>query len=91
MEKLHLKKIKLHSRESINNWLEHYTGETYILHSELDHIRAGYMDSDKEMIAFVDPPGGPFISIGNVLDEVGKEVESIGHIKGKGFSITFKK
>lgn len=84
------KRIKLHSRDRMNNWLEHQDGNTYILHSELDHIRAGYMDTDREIIAFVDPPGGPFISVGNVLDEVGKEVESITHVKGKGFAITFK-
>lgn len=84
------KRIKLHSRDRMNNWLEHYAGTTYILHSELSHVRAGYMDSDREIIAFVDPPGGPFISIGNILDEVGKEVLEINHIKGKGFAITFK-
>lgn len=83
------KKIKLHSRDRVNNWLEHYAGNTYILRSELDHIRAGYMDSDREMIAFVDPPGGPFIKAGEILDEADKKVESINHIKGKGFSITF--
>lgn len=84
------KRIKLHSRDRTNNWLEHFAGNTYILCSELDHVRAGYMDSDREMIAFVDPPGGPFIRIGEILDEVGKKVESIHHIKGKGFSITFE-
>lgn len=84
------KRIKLHSRNRINNWLEHFAGNTYILCSELDHVRAGYMDSNRDMIAFVDPPGGPFIRTGEVLDEIGKKVESINHIKGKGFSITFE-
>lgn len=74
----------------MNNWLEQYEDNNYILHSELDHVRAGYMDSNRDMIAFVDPPGGPLISIGNILDEVGKEIDSIHHIKGKGFAITFK-
>lgn len=74
----------------MNNWLEQYEDNNYILHSELDHVRAGYMDSNRDMIAFVDPPGGPFIKVGSVLEETGKKVKFIEHIKGKGFSITFE-
>ena len=84
------KRINLNSRDGINNWLEHYNWNTYILKSECSTFNVGYMDSDKELIAYIDPPGGPFISIGKIMDEVGKEVLEINHIKGEGFAITFK-
>lgn len=83
-------RVKLHSRNGINNWLVHHKDNTYILESELDHIRVGYMNSDHDIIAFIDPPGGPFMSVGNTLDEMNKEVDSIDFIKGKGYGITFK-
>lgn len=84
------KRIKLHSRDGINNWLEYYGDSTYILHSELDHIRCGYADDSMKEIQFVDPPGGPFMSVGSELMEADNAViKSIRHIKGKGFAITF--
>ena len=89
MKKLKLKKIKLHSRDRVNNWLEHYKDNTYVLRSELN-IRAGYTDSNHDKLMFVDPSGGPFIATGDVLEEVGKEVTEINHIDGVGFTITFK-
>ena len=84
-------RIKLHSRDRVNNWLVPYKDNIYLLESELDHIRVGYMNSDHDMIAFIDPPGGPFMSVGNTVDEVGKTIASIDAIRGKGFAITFKK
>lgn len=90
MKKLHLKEIKLHARYGLNNWLEHYKDGVYILHSEMDSIRIGYKDSDKKEIFVIDPAGGPFIAVGEILDEVGKEVKSIEFIQDKGYAITFK-
>ena len=84
-------RVKLHSRDRVDNWLVHYKDTTYLLQSELDYIRVGYMNSDHDIIAFVDPPGGPMMSVGNTVDEIGKDIASISHIKGKGFAITFKK
>lgn len=83
------KKIRLKSRERINNWLEPYGENSYLLRSELDHIRVG-RDKENKKVIFIDPPGGPFITIGDTLDEVGREVKSIDAIEGKGFSIIFK-
>ena len=82
-------RIKLHSRDGINNWLEHHEDNTYILHSELDHIRCGYTDNSMKDIQFVDPPGGPFMSVGSELMEADNAIiKSIRHIEGKGFAIT---
>lgn len=82
-------KIILHSRDGIKNWLEHHEEKTYILHSELDHIRCGYADDSMREIQFVDPPGGPFMSVGSELMEADNAViKSIRHIEGKGFAIT---
>lgn len=75
--------IKLHSRDNCNNWLEPIS---FILKSELGHIRAGMQDDE---IAFVDPLGGPFITKGGKIEELGdKVVESIVQVPDKGFVIT---
>lgn len=81
--------IKLHSRYGEKNWLEHYRDKTYILHSETDHIRVGYQDADMQEIEFVDPPGGPFMSVGDKVAEANSIIETIEVIKGKGIAITF--
>lgn len=81
-------KIKLSSR-GVDNWLEPYEDNIYILKSELDHIRVGF-DKNPDNIVFIDPPGGPFMSVGSKLMEADNAViKSIRHIKGKGFAITF--
>lgn len=49
------KKIKLKSRERINNWLEPYGENSYLLRSELDHIRVG-RDKENKKVVFIDPP-----------------------------------
>lgn len=82
------KKIRLKTRDRTNNWLEPYGENSYLLKSEFDHIRVGRNNDNK--VVFIDPPGGPFITIGDILDEAGKEVKSIDAVEGKGFSITFK-
>lgn len=82
-----MKKIRLPSRDT-NNWLEPYKENEYLLKSELSHIRVGtYKDSTD--IVFIDPPGGPFMSVGSEvsIEGITKIIESIRHIKGKGFAI----
>ena len=79
-------KIKLVSRYNDNNYLEQVGDNKYLLISELDHIRIGHRDDE---IYFVDPPGGPFMSKGDPIEELnGKILESIKYEKGKGFILT---
>lgn len=63
-----MEKIKLNSRWG-DNYLEPLGDNKYKLHSELDHIRLGFKE-DLKVITFVDPPGGPFLSVGSSLPEV---------------------
>ncbi|MBQ9392010.1 MAG: hypothetical protein IJU02_07485 [Lachnospiraceae bacterium] len=79
------RKIILPSRNA-NNWLEQVKENSYVLHSELDFVRCGY-DKDGS-IYFVDPPGGPYLDVGGILENVGA-IKSIVHQKGRGFIITF--
>ena len=83
--------IRLHSRDRTKNWLEYYEDKVYILHSELDHIRIGYAEGkNRRKIVFIDPPGGPFMSVGSVVEEANNsKIKTIKHIKGVGFAIRF--
>lgn len=81
------RKIKLSSR-GVNNWLEPYEDNVYILKSELDHIRVGF-DKNPDDIVFIDPPGGPFMRVESTIDigGVAKTIESIFRVEGKGYAI----
>lgn len=83
-------KINLRSRGGIKNWLEKIEDKSYVLHSEFDHIRFGYLDASMKEIQFADPPGGPFMSVGDELVEADNaEISSIKFVEGKGTVITF--
>lgn len=81
--------IILRSRGGTKNYLEKLPeeGKTYLLKSELDTIR---VSQDKEGYVFVDPSGGPFIARGAYLEEADAVVNSINHLQGQGFTITFE-
>ena len=61
--------------------------KTYQLITSSYCIRGGFTNDNKK---FVDPSGGPMITEGEILEEVGLEVESIDYVYGKGYMITFK-
>lgn len=85
-------KIKLNSRGD-NNYLVNMLNrdgtesKAYRLELENSYVRVGYTGNNRR---FIDPSGGPMISVGEVLPEIGKEVESITYNSGYGYVITFK-
>lgn len=81
-----MKNIKLNTRGD-NNYLEYIEDNKYKLVSEYPYIRVLIKDNPDNIYA-VDPPSGPFIQVGNKLNEVGKIVESI--TRDNGFIINFK-
>ena len=65
-------RIRLHNRDGACLWLQK-EGDHYCVRSRqpfyLDHLRAGINDgydddSDSNVLNFIDPPGGPFLSQG---------------------------
>lgn len=81
-----MKNIKLNTRGD-NNYLEYIEDNKYKLVSEYPYIRVMFKDNPDNITA-IDPPSGPFIQVGNKLNEVGKIVESI--TRDNGFIINFK-
>lgn len=82
-----MKKIKLDSRDYMNNYLLEVEKNKFKLVTELDCIRV-IMDSEHNNIKSIDPPGGPMITVGT--DIQGKIVRAIYFSpKDKGFIIDF--
>lgn len=77
--------IQLNSRGNIDNRLIQLTGESlkYRLSTEFNY-RVGYVDGNPDEYTFIDPAGGPFISIGS---EIGGHVVKAIH---KGGIIEFE-
>lgn len=73
-----MNKIKLHNRYNANIWIEHIDEDLWQLRSEkpedLEFLRVGYED-DNKTINFVDPSGGPFMSVGYQFNEEYKLAE----------------
>ena len=88
MEKI----IKLKSRYEENNYLKLMSkpdgseSKTYLLKTENPFINTGY-DENKKF--FVDPSGGPTITVGKELEGVGI-VKSIDLVYSYGYFITFE-
>ena len=76
------KVIKLKTRYGVDNHLEQYQGNTYILKTESPYIRTGVSSTGKE---FVDPSGGPILIIGEKIGK--KTITSIGFLKDIGTTI----
>lgn len=52
-------------------------------------VRVGYEDDDKKVIAFLDPPGGPYMEVGYY--KLGESIlKSITFQKDIGFVLTFE-
>ena len=85
--------IKLNSRGGENNYLKKMPrldgseSKTYVLKTESQYIRAGYVD---EKHKFIDPSGGPMIVEDSILPEAGAKVTSITFVSGYGHTITFE-
>lgn len=70
------KEIKLESRGNLNNRLVQVDNSPnkYQLITDYNY-RAGLIEGNTEEYSFIDPAGGPFISVGSTL--LGKKVKAI--------------
>lgn len=59
--------IQLHSRGNIDNRLVQVEGNKYRLETSFNY-RTGYKDYPEGEITFIDPAGGPFMTVGSVIE-----------------------
>lgn len=84
--------ITLKSRGSSYNYLkllqkpDKSESKTYVLKTDSPTVRIGYINNKK----MIDPPGGPMLIEGEILEEVGLKVKNIDFIAGYGHTITFE-
>lgn len=67
--------IKLQTHDNSNNYLEKITKNKYKLVSELPYFRIGYANNNHEDCFSIDPPGGPMICVGDIIE--GLKVKAI--------------
>lgn len=82
-------KIELKSRYGDTHILEKIEDKKYKFLPSDNYMRCG-LTEDKNKYHFVDPSGGPFISVGSILPEVNSKVKDIEFIEGTGTVITFE-
>jgi hypothetical protein len=82
-------KIELKSRYGDIHILEKIEDKKYKFLPSDNYMRCG-LTEDKNKYHFVDPSGGPFISVGSILPEVNSKVKDIEFIEGIGTVITFE-
>lgn len=78
--------IKLYNRYGDDVHLEPISENKYILKCSGEYARAGY--DENHNYSFIDPPGGPFISIGKEIE--GMKVSKIG-VEDNEWVIEFEK
>ena len=81
--------IKLKSRYGDIHKLEKIEEKKYKFLPSDEYMRVG-LTKDRNKYHFVDPSGGPFISVGSILPEVNSKVKDIEYIEGTGTVITFE-
>lgn len=61
--------IKLYSREGLDNRLVQVEGEPLKFKLKTDYYyRVGFKEDNTEECTFIDPAGGPFITVGSEID-----------------------
>ena len=84
------KTVKLNSRYGLKNYLESLDDHRWVLRSSIDSIRVGLNKDNRSEYTFIDPPGGPFMAIGSLIDEINEVVEFIDFVENVGYVITTK-
>ena len=67
--------IIITSRYGDKNILRPISKDTYVFIPEYDYMRVGY-DNERN-IHFIDPSGGPFMSVDSVLPEINRKIKQI--------------
>ncbi len=87
-------RIELNSRRGEQNYLQRLKtlggGQslTYVLKTSSNIVRNGTLPPDNR--PFIDPLGGPKITVGSFLAEAGTRVKYIDFVMGIGYTITFE-
>lgn len=68
------KEIKLQSRGNLNNKLVHIEGNKYQLETQFSY-RTGYKDDPEGEVTFIDPSGGPFMTVGTEIE--GRKIKAL--------------
>ena len=74
--------ISLYNRDGFKTYLEPVIENLYVLRCEIDMMRCIYNGESPAIIHAVDPAGGPFMDIGDIID--GRKIEKIEHNKDLG-------
>ena len=73
-----MEKIQFKNRNGDDITFEKVGDNTYKFYSSFNYgMRMGYKDDAMKEISFVDPSGGPFVSIGYIIPEINEEVIEI--------------
>lgn len=82
--------ITLYNRYGYIVNLEPYEDNKWVLKLDDEsgsYVRVGYKENKKDYY-FVDPPGGPFLAVGNEIE--GRKLTEIFHIPNVGFIFTLE-
>ena len=80
-------RILLPNRDGLKNYLVKYKDDKYIFQPEFDWVTAGITGSNDNIKSY-DPSGGPFMTIGYVVENY--IITNIEYIDGKGCVFTLK-
>lgn len=83
------KLIKLSNRYKDKNYLRQIGDKEYKYEGDLEYIRIGYSTEDKHKIEFIDPSGGPFLSVGSEVFGIEGKIKEINK-EDKTFILKFE-
>lgn len=83
------KLIKLSNRYKDKNYLRQIGDKEYKYEGDLEYIRIGYSTKDKYKIEFIDPSGGPFLSVGSEVFGIEGKIAEINK-EDKTFILKFE-
>ena len=75
-----MKKYQLYCRYNDIHVIVEDEGKYKVSFSDCAYLRAGYQ-KDSDELSFVDPPGGPFVSVGHSLSDFNNKLPDL-EIKG---------
>ena len=74
------KLIKLSNRYKDKNYLRQIGDKEYKYEGNLEYLRIGYSTDDKYKIEFIDPSGGPFLSVGSEIFGIEGKIKEINNV-----------
>ena len=82
--------VLLPNRYGDNNYLRQIDNNKYRYESENGYLRIGYKgDTEQDGYQFIDPSGGPFMTIGSEVYGIEGKISEITAVEG-GFVLTFE-